>query len=113
MSGSVTLRHARIVLPDRVVTGDVVLADGFILLVAVVGRIPGRDIEPDAERLLGSAIDEYPWQTRRLACHLHPCLRGSRSHPGRHSENLRLPYHRCRSAKKGSGPRTLTPPVAA
>lgn len=48
MSGSITIRRARLVLPDRVVTGDLLIEDGVI-----------HEISPTISRTVGEEIDAH------------------------------------------------------
>lgn len=58
MGGSLTVRQARLVLPDRVVTGDLVVEDGIITEIAPrVDRSVGVEVDGRERVLLPGAID--------------------------------------------------------
>lgn len=58
MPGSLTVRQARLVLPDRVVTGDLVVEDGVITEIAPrVARVVGEEIDGAGLTVLPGLID--------------------------------------------------------
>lgn len=58
MSGHVTIRGGRLVLPDRVVKGDVIVVDGVIEHIApTVGRSSGEEIDAEGLLVLPGAVD--------------------------------------------------------
>lgn len=68
MPGSFTLRKARLVLPDRVVTGDLVIEDGLI-----------QEIAPTASRVAGELIDATGLTVLPGVVDLHGVLTGDGS----------------------------------
>ena len=58
MTGSITIRRARLALPDRVVTGDVVVEDGVIAQIGPsIARSVGEVVDADGRWLLPGAVD--------------------------------------------------------
>lgn len=60
MSGSLTIRGARLVLPDRVVTGDLLVADGVIERIGPdVGQVVGEEIDAAGLTVLPGLVDTF------------------------------------------------------
>ncbi|MCO4746373.1 MAG: dihydroorotase [Proteobacteria bacterium] len=58
MSGSLTIRQARLVLPDRVVTGDLLVEDGVIAAIGPsVSRSSGEEIDGTGLTVMPGVID--------------------------------------------------------
>ncbi|MCB9681661.1 MAG: amidohydrolase family protein [Alphaproteobacteria bacterium] len=58
MAGSITLRNARLVLPDRVVQGDVVVVDGVIEQIGPgLGRTAGEEVDAAGLTVLPGLVD--------------------------------------------------------
>jgi dihydroorotase len=58
MSGSLTIRHAQMILPDRVVVGDLVIEDGLIVEISPTAAQPtDKTIEANGLTLLPGLID--------------------------------------------------------
>src|SRR4051794_19716191 len=60
MAGSLTVRQARLVLPDRVVTGDLVVEDGVIAEIGPrVGRAVGLVVDGRGLVVLPGLVDPH------------------------------------------------------
>lgn len=80
MSGSLTIRQARLVLPDRVVTGDLLVEDGVIAEIGPsVARSAGEEINGAGLTVLPGVIDPHVAFREPGATHKEDIASGSRA----------------------------------